>query len=95
MMSLKISSLYYNIDKVQLMQNVYEVFFFLFYFLFRIYNLFALKNSKILQKCSKSPNQKKLWGSIKTERSIFDKNQVQVFPSHIAALHISGFRNKK
>ena len=54
-----------------------------------MYNLFALENSKILKKMLKIAKSKKLWGSVKTERSIFVKNQSQVFPSHIM-----GFRNK-
>jgi len=56
----------------------------------KIYNLFALKNSKNFIKMLKIAKSKKLWGSVKTKRSIFVKNQSQFFPSHIV-----GFRNKK
>ena len=51
-----------------------------------IYDLFALENSKCVKKFEKMlkiTKSKKLWGSIKTDRSIFVKNHVQVFPSHI------------
>ena len=47
-----------------------------------ICNLFILKNSKFLEKILKITKSKILWGSVKTERSIFVKNQSQVFPSH-------------
>ncbi len=37
----------------------------------KMYNLFALKNSKILKKMLKIAKSKKLWWSVNTERSIF------------------------
>jgi hypothetical protein len=48
--------------------------------------LFALKISKFLEKMLKIAKSKKLWGSLKTERSIFAKKQSQIFPSHIMGL---------
>ena len=60
-----------------------------------IYNLFALKNSKFLKKMLKITKSKKLWGSIKTERSIFAKKQVQVFPAHIKSFRKKNKKGEK
>ncbi len=43
-----------------------------------MYNLFALKNSKILKKMFKIAKTWKLWGTVKTKRSFFVKNQSKI-----------------
>ena len=60
----------------------------------KIYNLLALKNSKFLKNVVKIAKSKKLWISIKTERSIFVKNQVQVFDLILWAFDIKNKEGK-